>query len=54
MYPPPIVGHPLVKAGGRNFQKLNHLGLGGWGVGEEWVSMFLLERWDKAEKGGLM
>ena len=26
MYPPPIVGHPLIKAGGRTFQKLSHLG----------------------------
>ena len=25
MYPPPIVGHPLIKAGGRTFQKLSHL-----------------------------
>ena len=26
MYPPPIVRHPLIKAGGRTFQKLSHLG----------------------------
>ena len=25
MYAPPIVGHPLIKAGGRTFQKLSHV-----------------------------
>ena len=25
MYPPPTVGHPLIKAGGRTFQKLSHM-----------------------------
>ena len=36
---------PLLKGGGRTFQKLNHLG-GAWN--------FMLERGDKPEKGGLM
>ena len=45
MYPPPIVRHPLTKAGGKTFQNLSHLG---------GVSNFLLERGDKPEKGGLM
>ena len=30
IYPLPIVGHPLIEAGGRNFQKLSHLWLGGY------------------------
>ena len=25
MYPPPIVGHPLIKAGGMTFQKLSQV-----------------------------
>ena len=41
-----IVGAlPLIKGGGRTFQKLSHLGGGG-------VRNFLLEREDKPEKGG--
>ena len=35
--PSPIVGHPLIKAGGRTFQKLSHLG---------GVSKLLLQRGD--------
>ena len=35
--------------GGRTFQKLSHLGLGGGGG----VENFLLERGDKPEKGGV-
>ena len=49
MFPPPIVGHPLIKAGSRTLQKNESLGERGEGV-----SNFLLERWDKPEKGGLM
>ena len=45
MYPSPIVGNPLIKAGGRTFQKLSHL-RGVW--------HFFLESGDKPEKEGLM
>ena len=52
MYPLPIFGHPLIEAGGRNFQKLSHLWLGG--VGGINALALWLGRWDKPEKGGLM